>query len=116
AVDGTEEDRQTLLPFQMLASSRESRRKVRARPRQQEEHRELGAERGHARVLEVAVALVDHLGQVRDDAGAIPADGGQGEPLSHALPSSGWCGSSGTASTTPRKSRCQLYTVPAALR
>src|SRR6185436_10285940 len=103
-----EEHGEPLLPLESLASGREPPRRLGTLPRQEEQHGELGAEDRHARILEVAVALVEELGQVGDDAGPIAADGGEREELLHVVVLS----ASGTADTTSRKMRCQLRTAP----
>src|SRR6185369_4319335 len=108
AVEGPEEDGEPLLPFEALAGRGEPPLDVGALPREQQQDRELGAEDRHARVLEVAVALVDELGQVGDDAGPIAADGRQREELLHETVLS----VSGIADTTSAKIRCQLRTAP----
>src|SRR5206468_1371221 len=75
ALERAEEDGEPPLPLEPLAAGGEPPLDVLPLAREEQQHRELGPEDGHARVLEVAVALVDQLGEVGDDARAVAADG-----------------------------------------
>ena len=70
ALQGAEEDGEALLPLQPLARRRQPLRDVAALGREQKEDGELAAEDRHAGVLEIAVAVVDELGEVGDDSRA----------------------------------------------
>src|SRR5262249_45902373 len=50
--------------------------------REEQQHRELRPEDGHARILEVAVAVVDQLGEIGHDPRPVAADRGHREPAS----------------------------------
>src|SRR4030095_15373375 len=103
---------QALLPLETLASGREPGRDVRCLPGEQQQNRKLAAEDRHARVLEVAVAFVDQLGQVGADSRAVPSDGRQRKPLLHGGRS--YCGNGvtchrfGLSKALYRVLRCRL--------
>src|SRR5688572_16743626 len=83
AVEGAEEHGQPLLPLEPLARGRQALLHVGPLAGEQQQHGELVPEDGHARILEVAVALEDQLGEIGHDAGPVAPDGGEGEPAPH---------------------------------
>jgi len=82
-LERAKEHREPLLPLEPLAARGETSLDVVAFAREEQEDGELGPEDRHARVLEVAVALVDQLREVGDDARPVAADRREREPAPH---------------------------------